>query len=110
MFNTELQINFPMLKKGKYDSEGVLYQLIFRLHTRVLQTNEHLSKQKHKTNLKNQANSSNIVTYFVKSISEDLLIRAAKDTFVNHTVGHHMSFMSCFGLHLCSQSQNIFGF
>ena len=56
--------------------------------------NEHLSTQKHTTNLKNQASSLNIATYFVRSSSEDLLIRAAEGSLFYHTIGHYMSFNS----------------
>lgn len=109
LFNSELQNKFPMLKKGKFEWEAfctICSTNISIANKGVTDINEHLSTQKHKTNLKNQASSSNISTYFVRSSSEDLLIRAAEGALVFHTVSHHMSFHSldC----TCSLNREIF--
>lgn len=56
----------------------------------VSDINEHLYRQKHKT----QAGSSKISTFSVPSNPKDLQIRAAEGALVYRTVSHHMSFNS----------------
>lgn len=85
------------MKKGKYDWDAfctICSTNISIANKGVTDINEHLNTQKHKTNLKCQASTSNIATFFVRSSSEDYLIRAAEGAMAYHTVCHHMSFNS----------------
>lgn len=106
-FNSELQNKYPMLKRGKYDWEvlcTICSTNISIANKGVSDINDHLNTQKHKTNSKGQASSSNITTFFGKtrSSSEENLIRAAEGAMAYHTVNHHMSFNSLD----CSNSLN----
>lgn len=97
IFSIELQTKFPMMKKGKYDWKTfcTIYSTNISIANKgATDINEHLNTQKHKTNLKNQASTSNIATFMIRSSSEDHLIRAAESAILFHTIYHHMSFKS----------------
>lgn len=106
-FNSDLQNKYPMLKRGKHDWEVVCTICSTNIsiaNKGVSDINDHLNTQKHKSNSKGQASSSNISTFFAKTrpSSEENLIRAAEGAMAYHIVSHHMSFNSLD----CSNSLN----
>jgi hypothetical protein len=98
-FNSELEKEFPYIKKTKSDSD--VRCLTCNTHFSVSHggksdINQHIKSEKHKLALV-AASSSNTVSKFFKSStcgSKELELAAAEGVFAYHTVSHSQSFRS----------------
>ena len=98
-FNDNLQRKFLMMQKGKHHWEVAwqIFQLQIKINnikinniTKINNINDHLNTQKHKKNLRSQANISDVATFMIKSGSDKDVIRAAEDSMAYPTVYHHI--------------------